>query len=46
VLRKAFLACPKALAAMFPQAFEGTFKLHVIAQFFPNEATGDLPKII
>ena len=46
-LRKAFLTCPKALAAIFLRAFEGTFTLHVIAVFFPNsEATRDLPKII
>ena len=46
-LRKAFLACPKALAAIFLRAFQGTFTLHVIAVFFPNsEATRDLPKII
>ena len=46
-LKRAFLACPKIIAAIFLQAFEGTFTLYAIAVFFPNSgATRDLPKII
>jgi len=43
--QKAFLTCPKTVAAIFLRVFESTFKPHVIAVFFPNsEGRGTCPQ--
>jgi hypothetical protein len=46
MLRNAFLACPKTIAAMFLQVFESSFELLDGGVLPVVEVTGYLPKII